>query len=644
MGKIIGIDLGTTNSAVAVIDDKTGKIIENIDGKRTTPSIVSYDADTGGIVVGETAKRNSLTNPDNTFYEVKRLIGRRFDDEDVQTMMKQVPFNIVEAENGDAWVEIKQKDGTMKKTAPAEIGAQVLIYLKEAAEDYLGEEVSEAVITVPAYFNNEQRQATKDAGAIAGLEVKRVINEPTAAALAFGIKEAEDKNIIVYDLGGGTFDVSILSLDKDSGVLEVVATDGDTFLGGSNFDERLIDYIADKVQAEHGADLRDNSMSLIKLKDAAEKAKIALSSSEETNILIPFIPVVVDGEQKTINVDMEITRGEYESLVKDLFEATIAPMERALKAAIDSDLNMIDSIDDILMVGGMTRTPMVLEIVKKFSNMEPNTSVNPDEVVAAGASLQGGIMTGELEGVTLQDVIPLSLGVGVSGGGFEVMIPANTAIPFKATRSFPVADKKQTSAAIKIGQGESKQFKNNADLGVLAVQIPLLKTADYKIEVEYSVDENSILHIKATDGEGNAQEMKVNPTGGLTEADIERMKQEAEANKEEDAKFEKQQSINYEIKAIKDGVEELEETAQFKSLPEKAVSEFKSAIKEIVEILESADPEQAEEMIAASKIAYEQVEEKLVTAFQNAGSTNAPVSNDDSKPKATAAKPKTPSA
>ncbi len=490
MGKIIGIDLGTTNSCVAIMEGGKPKVIENSEGARTTPSIVAYMED-GEILVGAPAKRQAVTNPRNTLYAVKRLIGRRFDEKEVHKDIDLMPYKIVKAENNDAWVEIRGK-----KIAPPEVSAQVLRKMKKTAEDYLGEEVTEAVITVPAYFNDSQRQATKDAGRIAGLEVKRIINEPTAAALAFGLDKKEgDRKIAVYDLGGGTFDISIIEIAEVEGEhqFEVLSTNGDTFLGGEDFDQRLIDYLCDEFKKEQGIDLRNDVLALQRLKESAEKAKIELSSSQQTEINLPYITADKSGPK---HLAIKITRAKFESLVEDLIEKTVEPCRIALK---DAGLKVSD-IEDVILVGGMTRMPKVQETVKDFFGKEPRKDVNPDEAVAVGAGIQGGVLKGDVKDVLLLDVTPLSLGIETLGGVMTKLIQKNTTVPTKAQQVFSTADDNQSAVTIHVLQGERDMAAGNKSLGQFNLEgIPPSPRGMPQIEVTFDIDANGILHVSAKD-------------------------------------------------------------------------------------------------------------------------------------------------
>ena len=529
MGKIIGIDLGTTNSCVAVMENGKPKVIENSEGARTTPSTVAY-AEDGEILCGAPAKRQAVTNPRNTLYAIKRLIGRRFEEKEVQKDISLMPFKILRADNGDAWVEVRGK-----KIAPPQVSAEVLRKMKKTAEDYLGEEVTEAVITVPAYFNDSQRQATKDAGRIAGLEVKRIINEPTAAALAFGMDKAagKDRKIAVYDLGGGTFDISIIEIADVDGEkqFEVLATNGDTFLGGEDFDQRLIDYIIDEFKKESGVNLKADVLALQRLKDAAEKAKIELSSGQQNEINLPYITADASGPK---HLTLKITRAKFESLVDDLIERTIEPCRIALKDAGCK----IGDINDVILVGGQSRMPKVQEKVKEFFGREPRRDVNPDEAVAVGAAIQGGVLQGEVKDVLLLDVTPLSLGIETLGGVMTKLIKKNTTIPTKANQVFSTADDNQSAVTIHVLQGEREMASGNKSLGQFNLSdIPPAPRGLPQIEVTFDIDANGILHVSAKDkATGKENKIRIQASSGLSEAEVQRMVQDAELHAEEDRK------------------------------------------------------------------------------------------------------------
>jgi len=529
MGKTIGIDLGTTNSCVAVMEGDKPKVIENSEGGRTTPSIVAFTAE-GELLVGQSAKRQSVTNPENTLFAIKRLIGRRFDDPVVKKDVGMVPFKIVKADNGDAWVQAKGK-----KMAPPEISAKVLQKMRQTAEDYLGEKVSAAVITVPAYFNDSQRQATKDAGRIAGLEVKRIINEPTAAALAYGMdKKRGDQKLAVYDLGGGTFDISIIEIADVDGEhqFEVHSTNGDTFLGGEDFDKRLIDFLADDFKKSSGIDLRGDPLAMQRLKEAAEKAKIELSSAQQTDVNLPYITANSAGAQ---HLNVKLTRAKLESLVEDLIDRTIEPCKIALK---DAGLTASD-IDEVILVGGQTRMPKVQERVKAFFGKEPRKDVNPDEAVAIGAAIQGAVLSGEVKDVLLLDVTPLSLGIETLGGVMTKLIEKNTTIPTKATQVFSTADDNQSAVSVHVLQGERERAVSNKSLGQFNLEgIPPAPRGVPQIEVTFDIDANGILNVAAKDkATGKEQSIVIKASSGLNEDEVQRMVKEAEAHAEEDRRF-----------------------------------------------------------------------------------------------------------
>lgn len=529
MGKIIGIDLGTTNSCVAVLDGGKARVLENAEGDRTTPSIIAYTDDE--TIVGQPAKRQAVTNPNNTFFAIKRLIGRRFKDDEVQRDVNIMPFKIIQADNGDAWVESRGN-----KMAPPQVSAEILKKMKKTAEDFLGEEVTEAVITVPAYFNDSQRQATKDAGRIAGLEVKRIINEPTAAALAYGIDKKQGDNIVaVYDLGGGTFDISIIEIDSNDGdqTFEVLVTNGDTHLGGEDFDNRLINYLADEFKKEQGLDLRKDPLAMQRLKEAAEKAKIELSSTNQTEVNLPYITADATGPKHLV---VKITRAKLESLVEDLIIRTLEPLKVALA---DADLSVSD-INEVILVGGQTRMPKVQEAVSNFFGKEPRKDVNPDEAVAVGAAIQAGVLSGDVKDVLLLDVTPLSLGIETMGSVMTKLIEKNTTIPTKAQQVFSTADDNQSAVTIHVLQGERKQASANKSLGQFNLDgIEPAPRGMPQIEVMFDIDADGILHVSATDKKtGKKQNITIKASSGLSEEEVAQMVRDAEAHAEEDKKFE----------------------------------------------------------------------------------------------------------
>ena len=610
MAKVIGIDLGTTNSCVAVMDGKDAKVIENAEGARTTPSIVAF-TDSGERLVGQPAKRQAVTNPENTVFAVKRLIGRRYDDPVTEKDKKLVPYKIVKGDNGDAWVEVEGK-----KQSPSQISAMTLQKMKETAESYLGEKVEKAVITVPAYFNDAQRQATKDAGKIAGLEVLRIINEPTAAALAYGLDKKAAGTIAVYDLGGGTFDVSILEIGD--GVFEVKSTNGDTFLGGEDFDMRLVEYLAEEFKKEQGIDLKNDKLALQRLKEAAEKAKIELSSASQTEINLPFITADASGPK---HLTMKLTRAKFEQLVDDLVQRTIAPCKAALK---DAGLQA-GQIDEVVLVGGMTRMPKVQEVVKQFFGREPHKGVNPDEVVAIGAAIQAGVLQGDVKDVLLLDVTPLSLGIETLGGVFTRLIERNTTIPTKKSQTFSTAEDGQNAVTIRVSQGEREMAADNKLLGQFdLVGIPPAPRGVPQIEVTFDIDANGIVHVSAKDkATGKEQSIRIQASGGLSDAEIDKMVKDAESHAAEDKKKRELIEAKNQAEALVHSTEKQLTENESNAAVAAAKPDVEKAIADVKEAVSSDDADRIKSATTALAQAAMKIGEAIYAAQQGSSGEGA---------------------